>query len=271
MVIKKLFISLIILLLLMSCKKVDFVNSNSTCIFKNLVIPLDLPFKSSDFKDNINKSLIESKGVLYLNVLSFKNIRKNDSTLIADSIYSFLYREYIKCETETFLNLNGEIPFGYQNKNDDGGFLYCGTLNIQSSITSLLFIRTLYKKYFIPKELILFNIKDNKLYSFIKLSDYHNEIKEEDILAKSYLFQNKKFLFVSIHRELKMEIAHFALNLEDNKIILKDHISKETLPISYALFDIEPTGYINFMPEINNILNLSLLIKIGDRKPLPTL
>lgn len=271
MVNKYLFISLIISFLLLSCKKIEYVNSKSTCVFKNLVIPVDLPFKSSVFKDTINQSLIETKGVLCLNVLNFKEKRKNDSKLIADSIYDFFYREYLKCEAETFLNLDGEISSGYQNKNDIGGFFFCGRLNIQSSINSLLFIRTLYKKYFVPKELILFNIKDNKLYSFIKLSEYHNEIKEEDILVKSYLIQNKRFLFVSIPRVNKMEIAHFALKLDDNKIQLKKNISKEILPISYALFDIEPTGYINFKSEINDISNLSLIVKRGDRNLFPTL
>lgn len=264
---KRILISSILVFLFVSCKKREYIPDNSFCIYKNYLMPDTIPFDITGLAQPVHNSLLRTNKVLHLNAFNFiedKNIRIYK---IQDSLYRFLHKKYLECCAENRLNTDiitdsdrkymFEIP-------QKGCYYFCGNLSVTPKVQSLVFLTTNYEKSFRYNDLILFNVKDNKLLSVIRLSKYIDEDKEEDLELKTFLVDNKEFVSIESPFDDYQEIGQFGLtNKNDTFKIERLYIFKERSPFNYCTFRIGSDGYIRLTPTMFTLKNIDKINKEG--------
>lgn len=267
MVNRTLFFIITTVLCFTSCNRREYYHDNSDCIYKNFINSDSLPFSLAAFNHPVTSLIQKSNKVTYLNSFYFSNSNEAIISKLPDSMYRFLNNEYFKCLVEYELN-----KFGSRDLNDvtlhfvrDGEFYYCGNLNLQSSVQSILFKRTYSKVH--PNsvnELILYNLKNNLIRSIVLLSEFANEHYEEDLYRKTFLISSKSFLQTTLPSTLQNKKYVNKLKVLNNNVYFDAHVTNTNETAIYSTFYIDPEGYVVFSPNIDETLNISILEKEGN-------
>lgn len=205
---------------------------------------------------------------MYLNSYNFSHSNDAIISKLPDSIYRFLNKEYLKCWAEFDLNKDGSSGMSgfILDQRSDGEFYYCGNLKLQSSVQSILFKRTYSKVH--PNsvnDLILYNVKNNSIRSIVLLSEFANEHYEEDVYRKTFLISNNIFLSTTLPSTIQNKKSVMKLKILNNNVYLDSHVSNTNETAIYSVFYLDPEGYVKFIPNPVNVLNISLLQKEGKR------
>jgi hypothetical protein len=267
---RNILIGLIIMSCFVSCKKSVYVHDNSFCIYKNYITADIISYNISDMSTFKNNSEIHSSDVLRLNAYSFIQKADIENNKIQDSLFQFLCKAYLKCNAEYEMNRFGiddnmrelmlKIP-------KNGCFYYCGQLLLQKSVQSMVFLQTDNANHFNYSNLLLFNIKDNKICSIVNLSKYCNENKEEDLSLKTYLIDNSTFISVSVPFDNEYTEYEWSLIKKSSKTKLqRSEGHKKQPPFRYCVFVVDPNGFVLLKPSDIKINNMDILNKKGKVK-----
>jgi hypothetical protein len=260
-------ISIIIILglILLSCKKREYVHENSFCVYKNYFNPEIIPFEISNMKQLVHDSVKQSNGVLCLNAFDFVDNHNLRLMKINDSAYNFLYKKYLEACGDYEMNQFGidSLNSGIIKKVAKAGcFYFCGRLELSPTILSLVFLESNSDRFYNYNDLLLFNIKNNKLYSIIKLSSFEMDEKAEDVLLKTYLIKDK-FVSVENPSEDYGSIQSIGLKNTNNKLDFDISTQKTLYPFLYYIFSIDKNGYIHLTPTSFKLNNIQILNKEG--------
>jgi len=264
---KNTIIYFIIISCLVGCKKREYVHDNSFCIYKNYVTGDTIPYDITNLTNTVDTTLMRSNRVLYLNLYNFIHKKNVKILKVQNSLYKFLCKEYLKCQVECDMNNFGINDLERKDMikvPEEGCFYFCGQLLLHQSVNSLIFLRTNYKNHFDHSDLILFNIKEKRIRSVIKISEYWGEEKEEDVAMKTYLINNISFISVLNPFEMNSTEIEWSLIKKNKKIDFeRSNDNKKLFPFYYSNFIIDSNGYALFRPTYINIKNINSLEKQG--------
>jgi len=268
-IMKKILICTILVFLLVSCKKREYVHENYFCIHKNYFTPDTIPFDISGLTQPIDSSISQPNKVINaFNFIHNKNIKINK---IQDSLYQFLHKKYLECCAEHDMNTYGLDDYEREHiakPPKSGCYYFCGNLSLTPKVQSLVFLEASAENTHNYTYLILFNIKENKLRSMIKLSSYDSEEKEEDVSFKTYLIFDKQinaqFIAIESPYDNYQEVENWGLANENNKITFKEFSrTKKLCPYYYYSFHIGRDGYIILTPTMHKLNNINIINKEG--------
>jgi hypothetical protein len=265
---RKILICTILIFVLVSCRKREYVHVNDFCTYKNYITPDTIPFDISRLTQPVDSSILRPNKVLHLNAYNFIHNKNIKIYKIQDSLYRFLHKKYLEFFTEQKINTYGLYDFDreYMSKIPKHGcYYYCGSLALTPKVRSLVFLTTGYEKSFsYDNNLILINVKDNKISSIIKLSGYNREDKEEDVEFKTFLIDNKYFIAIESPYENYQNIGLRELTNKKGITSFEDlKGNKELSPFDYYSFYILPDGYVRLIPTIFKLNNLDIINKEG--------
>jgi len=265
------FIILIAFSCLVGCKKREYVHDDSFSVYKNYLTSDTIPCDISNLSNPLDSSFVCQDNVLHLNSFYFIQKKNIEIYKVSDILYRFLYKEYLKCSAEWYMNRFGIDGYresdGYRLPKN-GGYYFCGRLSLHKSVQSLIFLKVFNIDHLNNSELILLNIKDKKIRSIIELSQLEREEKEDDLSLKTYLINNVGF--ISVSSPFRNDITEYEWRLvkKDNKIDFeRSNGNKKLEPFRYSNFEIDDNGYALFRPTSIKTNNIELINKEGKIKP----
>lgn len=259
---KRILLYLVLISFMYGCNKREYINDNTNCVFKNYLSPDTLPYDIAKLPIQTSFTKKEFNDVVNLNAFQCADSLHHTFLKVSDTLSLFLDQKYAEACMEKELDLYGQNTEDnysgntYHVKN----YYYCGSVNLQKDINSLIFLNSDSDNDFNSCDLILFNIKNNKLFSLIKLSSFAWELDPKSVFLRTFIV--KDFL-ISIESPFEgiSESHKLVLNSKQNNVSISavPEGVKSQFPFTYYLFKVRNSGYIHVLPSFVKVENVDLI------------
>ncbi|WP_321518488.1 hypothetical protein [uncultured Bacteroides sp.] len=208
------------------------IRSDRGVFFKNYSIPDTIPFNTSVLSEKIKFDTYDAD-----RIAKKVNFKKHH-----EKFFHYFMKEYIASSEEFYKNLMGDeyMGIGVDTTLNKVELFFCGKLTLQPGIQSLVLLEResdFWHKNEFMKSLILCNIKNNRLYSMISLSEKNSGIDTSTDI-KSYLMQGNHFY--------RVEMGFLNVDMP-GQLLTKLKIKEENSEVLYySQFVIDKNGYVKF-------------------------